>query len=77
MMPKTRRDYANAAFDQLPKPRENELYQNMQRDGNETCENDKYLDSFVCEKHAAEPRSVRILAEADTQVACLFRLNFR
>ena len=31
MMPKnlTRQDYANAAFDRLPKPRENEVYQNM------------------------------------------------
>ena len=29
MMPKTRQDYANVAFHRLPKPRENEVYQNI------------------------------------------------
>ena len=33
MMPKnlTRQDYANAALGRLPKPRENEVYQNMEK----------------------------------------------
>ena len=77
MMPKTRQDYANVAFHRLPKPRENEVYQNIWRDRNEVRENDKYLHSFVRGKHVAEPRFVRILPEAYTQVACLFRLDFR
>ena len=33
MMPKnlTRQDYANAALGRLPKPQENEVYQNMEK----------------------------------------------